>query len=298
MIETIADSDRAENIALFAHRQRSGRRKKLIHAVSTSQILLPLVLEEAAMDWNAAVENNREALRRILAALTAMAGLSGERPTLPRHLYRAVLRLLRPAESAVRRLVIVAARDLVVAAPIMSAASQRSKHPSANRRGATAKRPGATPARKARQTVPLLDPLRKVPRIRRTISNRDMPRIWCLGMPDPIPRPPLPAPDDVIDASSLGNRLRAIGRTLDTLPQQALRFARWRAARAAARKLETAPGYVLPPLSARRRMADRPWPMRGGRPPGARKRGRHDVDKVLSDLDGLALWALERRDTS
>ena len=37
-----------------------------------------------------------------------------EGPTLPRRLHRAILRLLRPAESAVRRLIVIAARGLVV----------------------------------------------------------------------------------------------------------------------------------------------------------------------------------------
>ncbi len=111
------------------------------------------------MDWNAAIEKNREALKRIVAMLVAMAGLGGAAaftsplrggrreasdggdaeittptrqsddcrpplkgevetvPTLPRHLHRAVLRLLRPAESAARRLVIVMARGLVVTLP-------------------------------------------------------------------------------------------------------------------------------------------------------------------------------------
>ena len=88
------------------------------------------------MDWNAAIEKNREALKRILAALVAMAGLRGQFTffpqegashqavaqaeksklspalTLPRRLRNAVLRLLRPAEAAARRLVIVAARDI------------------------------------------------------------------------------------------------------------------------------------------------------------------------------------------
>jgi hypothetical protein len=41
----------------------------------------------------------------------------GSPPTLPRRLHRAVLRLLRPAESAARRLVVVAARDIVVTLP-------------------------------------------------------------------------------------------------------------------------------------------------------------------------------------
>ncbi len=40
------------------------------------------------MDWNAAIEKNREALKRILAALVAMAGLAdGGAGTLPRHLH-------------------------------------------------------------------------------------------------------------------------------------------------------------------------------------------------------------------
>ena len=85
------------------------------------------------MDWDGAVRKHGEALKRILALLVAMAGLgpgepaalvrrkglrSGEAvglvpaPTLPRRLHRAVLKLLRPAEAAVRRLIIVAARGL------------------------------------------------------------------------------------------------------------------------------------------------------------------------------------------
>jgi hypothetical protein len=93
------------------------------------------------LDWNAAIGKNREALRRVLAMLVAMAGLRGQftffpqdsaplqglalaeksklspAPTLPRRLHRAVLRLLRPAEAAARRLAIVAARGIVVALP-------------------------------------------------------------------------------------------------------------------------------------------------------------------------------------
>jgi hypothetical protein len=105
----------------------------------------------AAMDWNLAIEKNREALRRILATLVAMAELGGQFTffpqkgalhqglapaeksklspalTLPRHLHIAVLRLLRPAESAVRRLVIVAARGVVVAPPRSPSRSRKAK---------------------------------------------------------------------------------------------------------------------------------------------------------------------------
>ena len=66
------------------------------------------------MDWNFMVTMNREKLVRILAGLVAMAGLTDGRTHLPRRIHRAVLRLLRPAEAAARRLIIVAARGLQV----------------------------------------------------------------------------------------------------------------------------------------------------------------------------------------
>jgi len=78
------------------------------------------------MDGTAAISSNLEALKRILAGLVSMAGLGphpevraeGEpRRTLPRHLHRAILRLLRPAEAAARRLIIAAAHGLVVVLP-------------------------------------------------------------------------------------------------------------------------------------------------------------------------------------
>jgi hypothetical protein len=71
----------------------------------------------AAVYWNAAIEWKSEALKRFLAMFVAMlAGGAGpaspdEAAALPRHLYRALLALLRPAESAARRLIIVAALD-------------------------------------------------------------------------------------------------------------------------------------------------------------------------------------------
>ena len=66
------------------------------------------------MDWNLAIEKNTEALRRILAMLIAMVAGAGAQNTLPRQLHRYVLSLLRPAEAATRRLIIIAARGLVV----------------------------------------------------------------------------------------------------------------------------------------------------------------------------------------
>ena len=67
------------------------------------------------MDWDRAIERNREALSVIVAALFALvasARLAGPGMMLPRRVWLMVLMVLRPAEAAVRRLVIIAARAL------------------------------------------------------------------------------------------------------------------------------------------------------------------------------------------
>ncbi len=68
------------------------------------------------MDWDLAIKRNSEILAGIVETLFAMLGLVGEAAVsrLPRPTYRAVLRVLRPAESALRRLIVIAARGLVV----------------------------------------------------------------------------------------------------------------------------------------------------------------------------------------
>ena len=70
----------------------------------------------AGMDWALAIERNRQPLLRIVAVLCGMIGLGGGGAVarLSRPVYRAVLVVLRPAEAAVRRLIVVAARGIVV----------------------------------------------------------------------------------------------------------------------------------------------------------------------------------------
>jgi hypothetical protein len=88
------------------------------------------------MDWQAAIERQKAALRRIVATLIVMVGavadddaetLAAERPTLARHRHRALLRLVRPAEAAARRLVIA----LALAAPTPGAAQAGRADPDA-----------------------------------------------------------------------------------------------------------------------------------------------------------------------
>jgi hypothetical protein len=279
------------------------------------------------MDWNMAIERNREALKRILAALVAMAGLAGGATTLPRRLHRAVTKLLRPAEAAARRLIIVAARGLVVDPPRFRPAKPKplTMEPlmrqlglavvlsKAELRRAAAKRRAAAlrAARPRKLSFPLLDPL-TLPRgffgrPARSYRPRtaSVPRITFLGSDERRPVPPPPSPYDPVSAVRLSLRLQALGRALDDLPGQAKRFARWQAGCNAkhAREKEQRAVQGRRKRSAqngkrRRGPYDRTSALKPGRPPGWRRKSTHEVHEVLKDLQYFAVHALEKPDTS
>ena len=264
------------------------------------------------MDWDGVIEKKREALQRVLAAIFAMAGLFGSdpgtdslpAPTLPRRLHRAVLRLLRPAESAVRRLVIVTAKDIVVTLPPL-----RPRKPKPGRNSAFLKhgavgtgivlpkgvRPPGAPVRPPRRTwsLPFADPPRRVGVPRRPAATLSVPRISVPGFTRPAPIRPRPSPHDQVNAARIFLRLQALASVLDDLPAQARRFARWRArARGASQ-----PGVPEKARSVARRLR-RVWPLRGGRAPGSIKRSKHEVHDILKDMQYFAWVALEQPDTS
>ena len=67
-------------------------------------------------DWRRAIERNSEELCVIAARLIVIAGIQAGRTvsSLPRHLlYLRILAMLRPAEYAARRLIVMAACKLV-----------------------------------------------------------------------------------------------------------------------------------------------------------------------------------------
>jgi hypothetical protein len=246
------------------------------------------------MDWIAAIERHRDALKCILAALVAMAGLADGRATLPRHLHRAVMRLLRPAEAAARRLIIAQARGLVVA---LKARKQGTMPPP--RRAKLTPKPSRPPG------FPLLDPLRR-PFLRRRPVRAGVPRISVPGFSVPFPLAPPLSPHDPVNATRLGRRLAVLALVLDDLPGQARRFARWRARGADAAgaqkkgidaRAETS-GLVSLKTTRNPRRVRRLWPLRPGPPPGSRRRPIHEVDDVLKAAHGLAFLALQRPDTS
>jgi hypothetical protein len=227
------------------------------------------------MDWELAIKRNSEALIGIVAEIFALLGLVGEATVsrIPQDLHRAVLRVLRPAESAVRRLIVIAARGLVV-----KLAPSRSKPmgPIAGKGG------NSTPS------FQLFDPRKNFNRSRRRTFARIGPRIHVFGYDPrvvamfPAPQPalePPPPPDGLVNAQRLTRRLQALKSALDDLPRQAKRLARWRLRR------EKAPN---PKFKS---------PLRPGRPPGHRRKPTHEVDEILIECHGLA-WDALKPDTS
>ncbi len=228
------------------------------------------------MDWARAIERNSEALKGIVAALFAMLGLAGAATVarLPRSVHRAVLRVLRPTESAVRRLVVIAARGLVMklapARPMPAGPIGRGGH--------------------LRPSFQLFDPRKSFapPRLRRGTAMRIAPRIHIFASDPTVaalwqsPQPaadPAPPPDGLVNAERLTRRLHALKFALEDLPRQARRLARWRVRRETAQS----PKFRSP--------------LRPGPPPGHRRKPIHLVDEVLAECHGLACDAL-RLDSS
>jgi hypothetical protein len=246
------------------------------------------------MDWQLTISRNREALQSILAALFALAGLDdgphpersedlalkaeGEpRRTLPRHLHAYALRILLATEAAIRRLVVIAAREIAV---LPRPAGERPDF-AAFRKGIRQEPAGASALRIP--AFPLLDPLKRYSFKPPRRYSKSFPRICVPGFtePAPIPVKPVLRPDDPVDATGLCRRLLSSRRALANLPREARRLARWKARD----KIKPGPRRVVPPL-------------RIGRPPGGRKHPTHAVDHILNECQALALDVLSPLDTS
>ena len=226
-------------------------------------------------DWARAIERNSEALKGIVAALFAMLGLVSDAVPvgrIPPPLHRAVLRVLRPAESAVRRLIVIAARGLVVK-PVPSRPMPK---------GTVIGKGGGH----SRPSFRLFDQRKNFAELRqpRVKYTRNPPRIHVFPYDTlrPAPRPviiPPPPPDGLVNGEPITRRLLALKLALDDLPRQAKRLARWKLRRESAK----APKFKSP--------------LRAGRPPGHRRKPTHEVDEVLTECHGLAFYAM-KPDTS
>jgi hypothetical protein len=226
------------------------------------------------MNWALAIEKNRASILAIVAAIVALIGGREARGPMLRAVRNAALALLRPAESACRRLIVIAARGLVAkpspprpfSMPVMAA-------------GDAAAPGNRTPAFR------LMDPAKRYPPVFVPVRPRAVPRIrsfWThpLARPAPPPPPPKPVPSAMADGKSLLRRLAALEGALANLPRQARRLARWRAK-------QRPPRRGVRPRS----------PLRIGAPPGHRRTRPRAIDGVLAECNLLAHEAL-RLDTS
>jgi hypothetical protein len=226
------------------------------------------------LDWALAIKRNRDQIRDIVLRLFLLAKMrvGGSLFTLPRSTLAAIMLVLRPAESAVRRLILIAAHRLGTAA--LTSPRLRGEVPGC------AGRRGDFPAIKA---FKLFDPLKSF----------DPEAIWDndhvtyesgYGLTASAGHSHNTSLDhQPIDATQIGQRLNALMRALDDLPRQARRLARWQAKRDAALK-----AHRLTRMS----------PMRPGLPPGWRERNIHEIDAVLRECHGLANDLLNAPNTS
>ncbi len=220
---------------------------------------------ELNIDWNKAIEINRTALTHIVAEIFALLelALAGKVSHLLHMLHRKTLRILRPTESALRRLIVIMAQDVKVTLRV----------PRPMPTGLRFSNAGTKP------TAFALFDARK--RFRKNaVTKTDAtggPRILVFGSGPLIPTPQKQTksatPSANLTAASLCRRFAALKLALETLPQQAKRLARWRLRR----KLMKNPKFTSP--------------LRPGPPPGHQRRPLLAVDHVLSACHGLAFDA-------
>jgi hypothetical protein len=261
---------------------------------------LPRRPGEPAKRVGEGVDPKRDGARRSPTAHSRLPTV----PTIPRILWRAIVKVLRPAESAARRLIIASSRHVIV--PFVRLRKPRPKPltiepilrrygiavtgPRAGRilprragEGDHAKRGGGgdTAAIPRAPAFPLFDPPRRLNlygRRRPTVPPHAAPRIMVPGITKPHRLPKPPSDSDPVSANSLIRRIAALSAALDDLPGQATRFARWKARRDAREKREkelaeaAANGDpdAIRAQNANPRRLRRHFPLRAGRPYGGR----------------------------
>ena len=228
------------------------------------------------------IEHYRLALLRVVSGLFVMAGLEpgcGVLETLPRGVKYAILKVLRQAESATRRLIAVEARGLEMPDYIAPPKREKSTCRGAGERKSRAPRTPQFRLIDPRKFLEELYPNRRSRRAKARRERNTEPRLLFRiagmdGQPDyeewSDAAPDL-SEDDALTAMALSRRMQALHHALNDLPKQAQRMAREIAKRKAA-----APGPKAVP------------PLRGGFPPGHRKQHIHEVDEILETCHWLA----------
>src|SRR5919109_4105491 len=254
------------------------------------------------MNADLAIERNREGLLGVVAGLFALIGLTegGFVERLSRPLYRKALDRLKAAESAVRRLIIAMARDIVVE---VQPKRPRPKGLIRSRKGTfQSKGSGKGQGTSRPASFPLCDPQKRSDagrqRRRRHKRRGVEPRIRVIGYDPRIPEPlrslfstaaPVSAPaparqqvetvkDGTVSARRLCRRLFAMVRALGNMPREAERYARWLA------------------RSVEQRRPRRERALRFGWPPGWRIKPTHEVHEILKECHWIARNVTPARD--
>lgn len=242
------------------------------------------------MDWTLAVERWRVPLLGHVMDLFEKIGLTeGARiERVPKPLHRYVLGILRTVESAARRLIIAAARNIVVEPrPKRPLVPKKPKAP--DKKSAEGRETGKA-KRKRRPSFNLFDPERNpdmafLRRFRK--KRRPTPKITIIelgydrGRPTihlhgelrttaPVPDVKKPVDDGMVNAGPLIRRLIAVAEALKDIPRYAMRYALW----------------WNTPIEDRH--PQRESALRPGRPPGFRQRAKHEVDEILKECHWLA----------
>ena len=195
----------------------------------------------------AAVEGERQGLVRLGTALALLAGLAlkrrgggtigaRSRPTIGRATHAALLRALRPAESAARRLIAVLAH---LAGPLAPVRPRPAPPPPDPKEAARLRFEAWRERMLAKRRPPPPDPaprfrLTEAPEVPRPgyveVRPRPSLHIGVIGVPDPVrPASPPPDPDVPVNAHAAFRRLAALRAALDDLPRQAVRMRRLQA---------------------------------------------------------------------
>ncbi len=223
------------------------------------------------MDWPLAINKNREKLLRIIIALMASLGLidGGKLTTLPYYLYKRALHVIRPAEAAVRRLIMMAAYEMQLRGfnlPLRGEAVRRTGEGEFHRKNSVG-------AGWHNGSFTLIDPLKPF-----TEECPDYSEFGPSFDDEHASSNHTPTP-----AASLGRRLLALKHALETINKQARRLTRW---------------YQLRDQALAQNHPHRLSPLRPGFPPGYRRKPQHEIEEVLLDCHSLAQYARERRDSS
>jgi hypothetical protein len=257
------------------------------------------------MEWDFSIERNRGMLLPNIVELFARIGLveGGTVERVSRPLYRKVAGLLRSAESAVRRLIIVTARNIKVEPrpkrPMPKGLLRSRKGTFQGKNQGNGKTDSEGRDRKpSKPSFNLFDPERRADfgkvRRRRRKGPKVEPRVHVIYPSNPnipwflrgrpAPPPPQPAPvqpvhDGMVSAKGLCRRLFAIMYALTHMESEAERYAR----------------LFAKPKEERRPQRERA--LRFGRPPGWRDKSTHEVDDILKECHWL-FHELPKPDTS